>query len=68
MEYFIAVFFALYAILMILTFTDIFYRIYNKDKTFQLYWVFFVFLCPLLGSILYFHFKRGERMRKSIFR
>lgn len=67
MKYLVIIFLILYIILFVWTFTDIIHRFLKKDKDFSPYWIFFIILLPLLGSILYFHFKHDKRMKKSIF-
>ena len=46
---------------------DIFYRLYKKDPTVEIYWIFIILLFPFLGTLLYFHRKHSQRPKSSLF-
>lgn len=67
MKYLISIFIILYVLLTIWAFLDIIYCVSKKDRISEPYWIFIIILFPLIGSILYFHFKHKKRMRRNIF-
>lgn len=46
---------------------DIFYRLYKKDPTVEIYWIFIILLFPFLGALLYFHRKHSQRRKNCLF-
>lgn len=46
---------------------DIFYRLYKKDPSVEMYWIFIILLFPFLGALLYFHRKHSQRRKNRLF-
>lgn len=67
MSYLLITFIVLYVVLSLWAIIDILSRIYRKDTTINHLWVLFIFIFPLLGSIIYFHMKHKNQMRQSIY-
>ena len=46
---------------------DIFYRLYKKDPSVEMYWIFIILLFPFLGALLYFHRKHSQKRKNCLF-
>ncbi|WP_460484662.1 PLDc N-terminal domain-containing protein [Capnocytophaga sp. HP1101] len=61
------IFLILLSLLTLWGLSDVLYRLYKKDPTVKTYWLFVILLFPLLGTILYFHFKHAQRSQTRPF-
>ena len=66
-EYLIIIFIILQTLLVVWGLFDIFYRLYKKDPSVEMYWIFIILLFPFLGALLYFHRKYSQRRKNCLF-